>query len=211
VLFRSAGGGDDLANLTTLCAAHHQRCVHMGTIRISGRAPDRLVFEMPLGHFRSGDRGRWGLGTDHSPSARSPAPEVGQAHRPLLDPLCVDRHQRRPVVSVREHRPHRAGPALRHGIVREPDHLGRLVCQHIGWAGAAEQEQGAIARGERGRAERGHGDSAGVDPLDLHDGHPIGSREPLVEGARPRNPGMPDRRHGGLRQSRACEQQEEHG
>jgi len=55
VLFRSAGGGDDLANLTTLCAAHHQRCVHMGTIRISGRAPDRLVFEMPLGRFRSGD------------------------------------------------------------------------------------------------------------------------------------------------------------
>jgi hypothetical protein len=55
VLFRSAGGGDDLANLTTLCAAHHQRCVHAGVIRISGRAPDRLVFEMPLGRFRSGD------------------------------------------------------------------------------------------------------------------------------------------------------------
>jgi hypothetical protein len=197
VLFRSAGGGDDLANLTTLCAAHHQRCVP--------RHPSLAQRAQP--------------GTS----------EVGQAHRPLLDPLCVDRHQRRPVVSVREHRPHRAGPALRHGIVREPDHLGRLVCQHIGWAGAAEQEQGAIARGERGRAERGalhleglgglpgeqvqarHGDSAGVDPLDLHDGHPIGSREPLVEGARPRNPGMPDRRHGGLRQSRACEQQEEHG
>ncbi|MEN8162048.1 MAG: hypothetical protein ABFS41_18405 [Myxococcota bacterium] len=28
VLFRLAGGNDDLANLTTLCAAHHQRCVH---------------------------------------------------------------------------------------------------------------------------------------------------------------------------------------
>jgi hypothetical protein len=56
VLFRSAGGGDDLANLTTLCAAHHQRCVHGGVIRISGRAPDRLAFEMPLGRFRSGDR-----------------------------------------------------------------------------------------------------------------------------------------------------------
>jgi hypothetical protein len=56
VLFRSAGGSDDGQNLITLCAAHHQRCVHGGVIRISGRAPDALVFEMPLGPFRSGDR-----------------------------------------------------------------------------------------------------------------------------------------------------------
>jgi hypothetical protein len=28
---------------------------HGGSIRISGRAPDRLVFEMPLGRFASGD------------------------------------------------------------------------------------------------------------------------------------------------------------
>jgi hypothetical protein len=55
VLFRSAGGGDDLSNLTTLCAAHHQRGVHAGVIRISGRAPDGLVFELPLGRFASGD------------------------------------------------------------------------------------------------------------------------------------------------------------
>jgi hypothetical protein len=55
VLYRSAGGSDDLANLTTLCAAHHHRAVHGGLIRIAGRAPDRLVFEMPLGRFRSGD------------------------------------------------------------------------------------------------------------------------------------------------------------
>jgi hypothetical protein len=56
VLFRSAGGGDELANLVTLCAAHHLRGVHAGLIRIAGRAPDRLVFELPLGRFHSGDR-----------------------------------------------------------------------------------------------------------------------------------------------------------
>jgi hypothetical protein len=56
VLFRSAGGSDDDANLTTLCAAHHQRGVHAGVIRISGRAPGELVFELPLGRFCSGDR-----------------------------------------------------------------------------------------------------------------------------------------------------------
>lgn len=55
VLFRSAGGGDDLVNLVTLCAAHHQRGVHTGLIRIRGRAPGALVFEMPLGRFASGD------------------------------------------------------------------------------------------------------------------------------------------------------------
>jgi hypothetical protein len=56
VVFRSAGGADDPANLTTLCAAHHQRGVHAGVIRITGRAPDALVFELPVGRFRSGDR-----------------------------------------------------------------------------------------------------------------------------------------------------------
>jgi hypothetical protein len=56
VLFRSAGGSDGGDNLITLCAAHHQRCVHGRVIRISGRAPDALVFEMPLARFRSGDR-----------------------------------------------------------------------------------------------------------------------------------------------------------
>ena len=56
VLLRSAGGSNDLANLITLCAAHHQRGVHTGVIRISGRAPNELLFDLPLGRFRSGDR-----------------------------------------------------------------------------------------------------------------------------------------------------------
>jgi hypothetical protein len=56
VLFRSRGGRDDLANLVTLCAAHHQRGVHRGVVRISGRAPEALVFELPLCVYRSGDR-----------------------------------------------------------------------------------------------------------------------------------------------------------
>jgi hypothetical protein len=43
-------------NLTTLCAAHHQRGVHTGLIRISGHAPDALVFELPVGRSASGDR-----------------------------------------------------------------------------------------------------------------------------------------------------------
>jgi hypothetical protein len=55
-VFRSRAGSDESWNLTTLCAWHHQRGVHGGLIRIRGRAPDDLVFELPVGRFRSGDR-----------------------------------------------------------------------------------------------------------------------------------------------------------
>ncbi len=55
VRFRSRGGSHVPENLTTLCAAHHQRGVHGGRIRISGRAPERLHFELPLGGWRAGD------------------------------------------------------------------------------------------------------------------------------------------------------------
>jgi hypothetical protein len=36
--------------------AMFDHCIDAGLIRIAGRAPDRLVFELPLGRFRSGDR-----------------------------------------------------------------------------------------------------------------------------------------------------------
>ena len=46
IQFRSAGGSDDLANRTTLCAWHHLRGVHAGVVRIRGLAPDGLRFEL---------------------------------------------------------------------------------------------------------------------------------------------------------------------
>jgi hypothetical protein len=46
VVFRSAGGSDELANRTTLCAWHHLRGVHSGVVRCRGMAPDGLVFEL---------------------------------------------------------------------------------------------------------------------------------------------------------------------
>jgi hypothetical protein len=66
VRFRSRHGSDAAWNLTTLCAWHHQRAVHgERVVRIVGRAPDRLRFELgvrpgqaPLAVYRSGDR-RW--------------------------------------------------------------------------------------------------------------------------------------------------------
>ena len=54
--FRSAGGSDELENRTTLCAFHHLRGVHAGVVRLTGRAPDRLRFELPLAVYASGDR-----------------------------------------------------------------------------------------------------------------------------------------------------------
>jgi hypothetical protein len=62
IRFRSAGGSDAPGNRITLCAFHHQRGLHTGLLGVSGRAPDRLVFELglrpgapPLARYRSGD------------------------------------------------------------------------------------------------------------------------------------------------------------
>jgi hypothetical protein len=63
VVWRSAGGSDALDNRLTLCAHHHLRGVHAGIVRITGRAPGRLRYELglrrdapPLAVYRSGDR-----------------------------------------------------------------------------------------------------------------------------------------------------------
>jgi hypothetical protein len=58
IVFRSDDGPDDAWNRTSLCAAHHHRCVHegIGRIRIRGRAPDGLRFELPLVTYGPGER-----------------------------------------------------------------------------------------------------------------------------------------------------------
>jgi hypothetical protein len=70
IQYRSAGGSDDESNRTTLCAWHHLRGVHAGIVRISGRAPGRLRFELgvrpgqpPLVSYHPGE------GTRSSPDA----------------------------------------------------------------------------------------------------------------------------------------------
>ena len=46
--FRSQGGGDDPANLVSLCAAHHLYGIHGGRMRVTGTAPDKLIWEFGL-------------------------------------------------------------------------------------------------------------------------------------------------------------------
>jgi hypothetical protein len=48
VVYRRQGGSDELSNRTTLCAWHHLHGEHEHRIRITGTAPDRLVFELGL-------------------------------------------------------------------------------------------------------------------------------------------------------------------
>jgi hypothetical protein len=55
VRFLSAGGPDEPGNRTTLCHFHHHRGVHARRVRIRGRAPDSLLFELGGERFRSGD------------------------------------------------------------------------------------------------------------------------------------------------------------
>jgi len=44
--YRSRGGADDPSNLISLCAAHHVHGVHLGYIRVSGRAPHGLRWQL---------------------------------------------------------------------------------------------------------------------------------------------------------------------
>lgn len=53
IQFRSQGGGDDPANLVTLCAHHHRVALHeRGRLSVEGRAPDALRWSLPVGRFR---------------------------------------------------------------------------------------------------------------------------------------------------------------
>jgi hypothetical protein len=55
IWFRSARGPDVTWNRTTLCAYHHHRGVHAGSLAIRGRAPHTLLYTLGVGRFRSGD------------------------------------------------------------------------------------------------------------------------------------------------------------
>src|SRR5688500_4891188 len=44
IVFQMFGGKHELWNLCTVCGAHH-KLLHDGLVRITGRAPDALVFE----------------------------------------------------------------------------------------------------------------------------------------------------------------------
>jgi hypothetical protein len=47
IQFRSRGGGDEPSNLVFLCYRHHLLCLHeLGSLRVSGRAPGDLLFEL---------------------------------------------------------------------------------------------------------------------------------------------------------------------
>lgn len=49
IRYRSRGGSDDAWNLAFLCHTHHLELLHDGGfIRVSGRAPDHLVFELGI-------------------------------------------------------------------------------------------------------------------------------------------------------------------
>jgi hypothetical protein len=54
------GGGDDPENLVTVCATHHLRCLHRGYVRVAGRAPHRLRWELGVRHSRTAAGGRSG-------------------------------------------------------------------------------------------------------------------------------------------------------
>ncbi len=53
ITYRSHGGSGCSTNLVTLCHAHHHHAQHRGTLRVSGRAPHALTWEVGLAPGRS--------------------------------------------------------------------------------------------------------------------------------------------------------------
>ncbi|HYG69033.1 MAG TPA: HNH endonuclease signature motif containing protein, partial [Anaeromyxobacteraceae bacterium] len=54
IIPRSQGGTDDPWNLVALCGCHHLRGIHGGWIRVRGRAPGALVWEVRGRAFTAG-------------------------------------------------------------------------------------------------------------------------------------------------------------
>jgi len=83
IRFRSRGGSNASWNLVTLCHAHHHHALHRGTLRVTGRAPHALVWEIgcspdasPLWTYR-GDRlalrDQTGMAVSSVPAVQWPA------------------------------------------------------------------------------------------------------------------------------------------
>ncbi|MBP1612384.1 MAG: hypothetical protein H6Q01_1047, partial [Acidobacteria bacterium] len=53
VLYRARGGDDGQDNRVTLCRFHHQRGEHGGAMRVRGRAPLGLQFELDGVRYRN--------------------------------------------------------------------------------------------------------------------------------------------------------------
>ncbi len=51
LVMQSLGGKHQVWNIAQLCGAHHKQ-LHLGIISITGRAPDELVFDLPLDRVR---------------------------------------------------------------------------------------------------------------------------------------------------------------
>jgi hypothetical protein len=51
---RAQGGSDEPWNLVGLCAVHHLRAIHGGYMRVTGRAPDGLRWEVAGRPFFAG-------------------------------------------------------------------------------------------------------------------------------------------------------------
>jgi len=73
IIFRSRHGPDDASNLVSLCAGHHRAALHgAGGLRVSGKAPDALLWELPIGRLGGDVHLAPGVSFDpeHSPPAQ---------------------------------------------------------------------------------------------------------------------------------------------
>jgi hypothetical protein len=73
--FLSQGGSDDDENQIGLCAAHHLRGIHDGLMRVTGKAPDELVWEFGLRRSWAATAVLLARSSPAGPAARSAFPD----------------------------------------------------------------------------------------------------------------------------------------
>jgi hypothetical protein len=114
------GGSDELSNLAVVCAAHHLRHLHGGTMRVEGGDPSTRIWEMGLEQGEpwrvwcderlvDGEALAWEEGDVAPLTAESPETEQVEADERLVDgeALAWEEGDDRVCEAVREYR---AGP-----------------------------------------------------------------------------------------------------
>jgi len=98
---RSQGGSDELSNLAVVCAAHHLRHLHGGTMRVEGADPATRIWEMGLEQGEpwrvwcderlvDGEALAWEEGDVAPLTAESPEAEQVEADERLVDGQALD-------------------------------------------------------------------------------------------------------------------------
>jgi hypothetical protein len=105
IVFRSQGGSDEIDNLVTVCATHHHRCLHAGSLRCHRLPGSLLAWE--FGPVEGGSPGNPSGADSGSSFDVSPATSPGAAPGSSSGDTPADSHSASDTISADPERTHR--------------------------------------------------------------------------------------------------------